>query len=185
LINALENNKKTIVVCEKRTALEVLHNALIEKGLNNNIVLIRDIVKDRKTVVDSVRDRVDDSEYKKYRYNYSKESLETILQKAKNLITSINKKHQKIGQEILGSNNWTNIVGQYLKENKSQNQSPKLNIDKEKFEYSTKELNNYLDLIHKGNQSHIDYLPIQSDSFLNSQKLVGDNPYLIKAEFKQ
>lgn len=180
LINALENNKKTIVVCEKRTALEVLHNALIEKGLNNNIVLIRDIVKDRKTVVDSVRDRVDDSEYKKYRYNYSKESLETILQKAKNLITSINKKHQKIGQEILGSKNWTNIVGQYLKENKSQNQSPKLNIDKEKFEYSTKELNNYLDLIHRGNQSHIDYLPIQSASFLNSQKLVGDNPYLIK-----
>ena len=67
-----------------------------------------------------------------------------------------------------------------MKENKSQNQSPKLNIDKEKFEYSTKELNNYLDLIHRGNQSYIDYLPIQSDSFLNSQKLVGDNPYLIK-----
>lgn len=65
LINALENNKKTIVVCEKRTALEVLHNALIEKGLNNNCVLVRDIIKDRKTVVDSVRDRVDDSEYKK------------------------------------------------------------------------------------------------------------------------
>jgi len=180
LINALENNKKTIVVCEKRTALEVLHNALIEKGLNNNCVLVRDIIKDRKTVVDSVRDRVDDSEYKKYRYNYSKESLETILQKAKNLITSINKKHQKIGQEILGSNNWTNIVGQYLKENKTQNQEAKLNIDKDRFQYSTKELNDYLDLIHKGNQSHIDFSPIKSISFLNSQKLVGENPYLIK-----
>ena len=31
LVNALENHKKTIVVCEKRTALEVLHDALIEK----------------------------------------------------------------------------------------------------------------------------------------------------------
>jgi len=180
LINALENNKKTIVVCEKRTALEVLHNALIEKGLHNNCVLIRDIVKDRKTVVDSVRDRVDDSEYKKYRYNYSKESLDTILQKAKSLITSINKKHQKIGQEILGSNNWTNIVGQYLKENKNHNQEPKLNIDKNLFEYSTTELNKYLDLIQKGNKLHIDFLPITSNSFLNNQKLVGENPYLIK-----
>jgi hypothetical protein len=47
----------------KRTALEV-YNALIEKGLNYHCVLIRDIVKDRKTVVDSVRDRVDNSEYK-------------------------------------------------------------------------------------------------------------------------
>ena len=182
LINALENDKKTIVVCEKRTALEVLHNALIEKGLNNNIVLIRDIVKDRKSVVDSVRDRVDDSENKKYRYNYSKESLETILQKAKNLIISINNKHQKIGQEILGSNNWTKIVGQYLKENKNQNQSSKLNIDKERFEYSTKELNNYLDLIQKGNQFYLDFLPIESVTFINSKKLIGENPYLIKQD---
>lgn len=180
LINALENNKKTIVVCEKRTALEVLHNALVEKGLQNNCVLIRDIVKDRKTVVNSVRDRVDDSEYKRYRYNYSKESLDTILQKAKSLITSINKKHQKIGQEILGSNNWTNIVGQYLKENKNHQQEPKLNIDKSLFEYSTKELNAYLDLIQKGNKLNIDFSPIASNSFLNNQKLVGDNPYQIK-----
>jgi superfamily I DNA and/or RNA helicase/very-short-patch-repair endonuclease/KaiC/GvpD/RAD55 family RecA-like ATPase len=180
LINALENNKKTIVVCEKRTALEVIYNALIEKGLKNNIVLIRDIVKDRKTVVDSVRDRVEDTEYKKYRYHYSKESLDTILQKAKNLISSINKKHQKIGEEILGSDNWTNIVGKYLKENKSQTHVTKLNIDNERFEFSVKELNNYLDLIQKGNQSHIEFLRIQSDSFLNSQKLVGENPYLVK-----
>ena len=180
LINALENNKKTIVVCEKRTALEVLHNALIEKGLHNNCVLIRDIVKDRKTVVDSVRDRVDDSEYKKYRYDYSKESLDTILIKAKNLITNINKKHQKIGQEILGSNNWTNIVGQYLKENRTQNTEPILTIDKSLFEYSTKQLNKYLDLIQKGNKLYVDYLPISSNSFLNHQKLLGENPYLLK-----
>lgn len=177
LINALENNKKTIVVCEKRTALEVLHNSLIERNLNNNCILIRDIVKDRKTVVDSVRSRVDVFVNAQ---NSSKESLEIILQKAKNLITSINKKHQKIGQGILGSNNWTNIVGQYLKENKTQNQEQKLNIDKDQFEYSTKELNNYLDLIHKGNQSYIDFSPIESVTFLNSQKLAGNNPYLIK-----
>ncbi len=177
LINALENNKKTIVVCEKRTALEVLHNALIKKGLHENCVLIRDIVKDRKTVVDSVRDRVDG------RNNYpncSKESLDTILEKAKSLITNINKKHQKIGKEILGSSNWTNIVGRYLKENKNHTTEPKLNIDQSLFEYSLKELNTYLDLIQKGNKLHIDFLPIEVDSFLNNQKLVGENPYLIK-----
>ena len=185
LINALENNKKTIVVCEKRTALEVLHNALIEKGLHNNCVLIRDIVKDRKTVVDSVRDRVDDSEYKKYSYNYSKESLDTILQKAKKLIISINKKHQKIGQEILGSKNWTNIVGQYLKENKNQQQEPKLNIGKNVFEYSTTELNASLDLIQKGNRLHVDFLSIASNSFLNNRKLVGDNPYLLRQSINE
>ena len=47
-VNALENQKKTIVVCEKRTALEVLLNALNEKGLNYQCVLLKDIVKDKK-----------------------------------------------------------------------------------------------------------------------------------------
>jgi superfamily I DNA and/or RNA helicase/transcription elongation GreA/GreB family factor/very-short-patch-repair endonuclease len=180
LINALENNKKTIVVCEKINALEVLEKALNKRELQKHFTIIKDIVKDRKKVVDSVRERVDDSEYKKYRYNYSKESLDTILQKAQSLITKINKKHQKIGQEILGSNNWTNIVGQYLKENKTHSAEPKLTIDKNLFKYSTKELNTYLDLIQKGNKLHIDFSPIASDVFLNSGKLVGENPFLIK-----
>ena len=90
LINALENNKKTIVVCEKRTALEVLHNALLDKGLNFHTVLIRDIVKDRKTVVDSVRERVDNSEYRRYTYKFSKDNLNTLLSRAKDLINNIN-----------------------------------------------------------------------------------------------
>jgi KaiC/GvpD/RAD55 family RecA-like ATPase len=116
LINALENNKKTIVVCEKRTALEVLHNALIEKGLNYHCVLVRDIVKDRKTVVDSVRDRVDNSEYKRYRYNYSKESLDNLIQKAKDLITNINNKHQKLDKKLIGNKSWSDVVGNLLAE---------------------------------------------------------------------
>ena len=180
LVNALENNKKTIVVCEKRTALEVLHNALIEKGLHNNCVLIRDVVKDRRVVVDSVRDRIDESQYKKNRYHYSKASLDIILIRAENIIKSINKKHQKIGQEILGSDNWTNIVGQYLKECKNYNKESKLCIDKKLFEFSIKELNNYLDLIHNGNTLYAKYLLIEDSSFLNSKKLVGENPFLIK-----
>jgi superfamily I DNA and/or RNA helicase/very-short-patch-repair endonuclease/transcription elongation GreA/GreB family factor len=187
LINALENNKKTIVVCEKRTALEVLHKALIEKGLNDNAVLIRDIVKDRKTVVDSVRDRVNNLPNNRNHFtnnvlfnNTSKDDLNLILLKATTLIASINKKHKNIGKQYLSSKNWTNIVGQYLKENKSQNQSVKLNIDKERFEFSVQELNRYLDFIYKGHQAYIEFLPIQSASFINSQKFIGENPYLIK-----
>ncbi|MBS1535789.1 MAG: GreA/GreB family elongation factor [Bacteroidetes bacterium] len=185
LINALENNKKTIVVCEKRTALEVLHNALIEKGLNYHCVLIRDIIKDRKTVVDSVRDRVDNSEYKRYRYNYSKESLDNIINKAKNLIQSINKKHQKIGEEIFGDKNWTKIVGKLLKEQKNFNNEVNLNIDKNRFEYNTQELNTLLDLLQRGQFLYESYLPISSRSFLNSSKFMSDNPYLIEQKINE
>ncbi len=180
LINALENNKKTIVVCEKRTALEVLHNALIEKGLNYHCVLIRDIVKDRKTVVNSVRDRVDNAEYKRYRYNYSKENLENIINKAKGLITNINSKHQKLDEKLIGSKSWTDVVGELLKELKSNEDESNLKIEKSVFNYSSQELNALLDLVRKGQSLYTDFLPIESSSFINPQKLVGNNPFIIE-----
>lgn len=180
LINALESNKKTIVVCEKRTALEVLYNALIEKGLSSNCVLVRDIVKDRKTVVDSVRDRVDNTEYKKYRHNYSKESLNNLILKAKKLIVNINKKHQKIDNKLIGNKSWSDVVGDWLLESKGNIDDYNLNIEKNLFNYSTQELNTLLDLIQKGQDLYSDFLPIKSTSFFNSLKLVGDNPYIIE-----
>lgn len=180
LINALENNKKTIVVCEKRTALEVLYNALIEKGLNYHCVLVRDIVKDRKTVVDSVRDRVDTSEYKRYRYNYSKESLDTVITKANDLITNINKKHQKIDKKLIGNKSWSDVVGELLAEIKGNVDVSNLDIERNIFTYSTQELNSLLDLVQKGQTLYTDFLPIESTSFINSLKLIGDNPFLIE-----
>ncbi len=180
LINALENNKKTIVVCEKRTALEVLYNALIEKGLNYHCVLVRDIVKDRKVVVDSVRERVDTSEYKRYRYNYSKETLDNLITKAKDLITSINKKHVKLDQKLIGNKSWSYVVGELLAEIKGNTEESNLNIEKNLFSYSTQELNTLLDLAQKGQTFYTDFLPIATTSFINSLKLVGENPYIIE-----
>ena len=180
LINALENNKKTIVVCEKRTALEVLHNALIEKGLATHSVLIRDIVKDRKLAVDSVRDRVDNSDYKRTDYNYSIDSLENLTNKAKDLILNINKKHQKTSQELINSQSWTAVVGNYLAETKTFADEASLNLDKELFVFTSQELNSLLDIIQKGKVFYEKYLAINSSHFLNSSKLVGDNPFQVE-----
>ncbi len=180
LINALENNKKTIVVCEKRTALEVLHNALVEKGLDYHCVLIRDIVKDRKTVVDSVRDRVDNSEYKSYVFKSSKDTLENIIEKAQSLISNINGKHQKLDQKIIGSKSWTDVVGNLLAELRNNDDNSKLNIEKAGFEYTPQELNALLALIQKGQTLYANFLPIESTSFINSKKLIGDNPYIVE-----
>lgn len=180
LINALENNKKTIVVCEKINALEVLEKALKERGLEKHFTIIRNVVTDRKNVVSSVRERIDDSDYKRYRYNYSKESLDNITSKVKSIISSINKKHQKVGQEIFGNKNWTKVVGNLLKERKDNNDVINLDIDKTQFEYTTQELNTLLDLVKKGQTPYTEFLSIESTSFINSLKLVGDNPFIIE-----
>jgi hypothetical protein len=185
LINALENNKKTIVVCEKITALEVLEKALKDKGLQNNFVIVRDIVKDRKAVVDSVRERVDNFEYKKYRYRFSKETLENFITKAKDLITNINSKHQKIDEKLLGNKIWTDIVGNLISEIKGSEDDNSLNIEKNIFQYTSQEFNSLIDLVQKGQLLYDDYKQFKSNSFINPEKFVGDNPFKIEQEIDE
>lgn len=185
LVNALENKKKTIVVCEKRTALEVLYNALSEKGLNYQTILIKDIVKDRRRVVDSVRDRVDSSEYKRYEYTHSKDALDNIIRKLKILIDSINKKHKKLDEKLIGNRNWTDIVGALLAELKNNSEDCNLNLRKDIFSYESSELTKLLELIRKGQNLNNDYLPFKNLSFLNPSKLVGNNPFLIEQQINE
>jgi very-short-patch-repair endonuclease len=185
LVNALENQRKTIVVCEKRTALEVLYNALIEKGLNYQCVLIKDIVKDRRVAVKSVRDRVDNSSYRRYRYTHSKETLDGIINKAGKLIESINKKHLKLDKKLLASKNWSHIVGEFLSESKKSEEDIDLDIDGVKFKYTYKELNEILELLREGQRLYSIYSPFKECSFLNPTKLSGDNPFVVEEELKE
>jgi superfamily I DNA and/or RNA helicase/transcription elongation GreA/GreB family factor/very-short-patch-repair endonuclease len=185
LVNALENNKKTIVVCEKINALEVLEKGLKERGLDHHFVIVRDVVTDRKTVVESVRSRVDNSEYKRYRYNYSKESLDNLTSKAKVLISEINGKHQKLAQKLIGNKSWTDVVGDLLTEKKKNVNDGNLDIDKNHYNYTSQELNFLLDLVQKGQILYDDFLPIVSTSFINPSKLIGENPFLIEQRINE
>ena len=185
LVNALENQKKTIVVCEKRTALEVLYNALNEKGLGYQCVLLKDIVKDRRLAVDSVRDRVDNSSYRRYRYTHSKNTLDLIINKAKTLIDSINKRHKKIGKNLVADKNWTDIVGSLLAELKNNTEDYNIEVSKDSFSYKSAELNQLLELIRKGQNLYTEFKPFVNQSFINSTKLIGDNPFIIEQQIKE
>ncbi|WP_409029050.1 AAA domain-containing protein [Gracilimonas sediminicola] len=59
IINALEHGKKCLVVCEKKTAMDVLKSNLsgISPEIGNLVAVIEDVSRDRKTIVESVRHR--------------------------------------------------------------------------------------------------------------------------------
>lgn len=185
LVNALENQKKTIVVCEKRTALEVLYNALNERGLKYQCVLLKDIVKDRRLAVNSVRDRVDTSSYRRYTHNHSKETLDIIINKSKRLIDSINSGHKKLGENLIGTKNWTYIVGYFLNQLNDHAEDYNLDLTKNVFLYESIELNDLLELIRKGQLLYTDFQPYTNLSFLNTSKLVGDNPFIIEQQIEE
>ena len=112
LTNALSNNAKCLVVCEKRTALEVLQNNFNELGLGELCIIIEDIAKDRAKVVNSVRDRL--QRQPNMGIKTQKSVYDNLLQQAGTLRSSLNAKHEFLHQKRLGDDNWTDIVAQYL-----------------------------------------------------------------------
>lgn len=184
LINALENEKKTIVVCEKQTALDVLHEALKEKGLHYHCTVIKDIVRDRRKVVNSVRDRVDNSSYRKYRYVHSKETLKNITDQALGIIKEINNKHGKLDKTLIGDKNWTSVVGEVIGLIKRIDNEP-IDLNNFELEYSLNELTSLKAIVKEGQKLFKKYRPLKSKSFLNSGKLTGNNPYEIEAKINK
>jgi superfamily I DNA and/or RNA helicase len=187
LINALENHKKCLVVCEKRTALEVLYDALNNIGLSKEAILIKDITRDRRAVVDSVRDRIDNSEYNYIANKYYKDraSLDATIDKINNLILKINERHRKLGKELLSGKNWTYIVGELLKNLKNNTEEYTINLEEKDFKYTIEELNDILEIIDSGNELYNEYRPFKETTFLNYEELNEPNPYLLENKINQ
>jgi len=53
--NALANDAKCLIVCEKKTALDVIQSNLEEAGLGDFSIVIDDVNKDRKKVIEKAR----------------------------------------------------------------------------------------------------------------------------------
>jgi len=185
LINALENNKKTLVVCEKRTALEVIENALIEKGLASNTVLIKNIVTDRRLVVDSVRDRTDSKEFKSGHKNVSKTALNNITKQAQKIINIINSKHKKLDQKLL-EDNWSNTVGKLLvmlRNNKTTDY--KINYDNSIFQFNSEEFNEITSMLIDAEPVFAEYKDFSNLLFLNTDIYINDNAFVLEEKIKK
>lgn len=164
LVNALENRKKTIVVCEKNTALEILQTSLQKIGLSQHAILIHDISSDRKKVVTSVRNRLDDLSVLRSQFVNSKFTYETQLKKINELILKINSKHSLLKDSLLANWNWTDIVGIYLK-NLSRKGDKQISFASQiKFEYSYDEYSDITNIITQGER----FFKLKEENYLSS-----------------
>jgi len=186
LVNALENNKKTIVVCEKKAALDVLQNAMEQKGLRQHCILIKDTVKDRRLVVNSVRNRTDKT-IRTRRVASQKITLNKLVDQSNKLIKSINNKHKYIDQQLVETNNWTQTVGLFLKENKKNiPNSQNIEIDnKLLYNFNKNEYDELCTIVEEAQQLYMEYKPKKHHSFIKTEKFTGDNPFKLHQQLEK
>jgi len=184
LVNALENGKRTIVVCEKQAALNVLQKSLEEKKLGTHCITIKDIVKDRRNSVNSVRDRVDVKASHFRPSGSSKDKLNSIIEKTNFLINRINSGHLRLDQKIIGDKNWTAIVGDLLSQLRQSDVNPNMGnlLD---FKFELDEFEHYIKLISEGSRAYKEYEPKSELTFLNTNKYHGNNPFALEDKLKQ
>ncbi|MES3100589.1 AAA domain-containing protein [Sphingomonas faeni] len=58
--DAIGTGRSLLVVCQKQAALEVVHKRLEAAGLGDRIVMVNDVNKDRRTVIQSIREQLEE-----------------------------------------------------------------------------------------------------------------------------
>jgi superfamily I DNA and/or RNA helicase/transcription elongation GreA/GreB family factor len=149
ITNALESGAKCIVVCEKKTALNVIHNNLKELNLGNLCAVIEDVSRDRRKIIDSARAKFDEVRYR--RTTFRSIEYDSNLDSYRNLIDKINKHHWSLLRSIFGDDNWKDIIGRYIEhEKKESKEKIKPFLKRSDYNYTYEEFQELLETIREG-----------------------------------
>jgi len=173
--NALANEAKCLIVCEKKTALDVIQANLEKMGLGDFSVVIDDVNKDRKSVVQKARDINETPRYS----HFSKHNFNDKYNKFCHLKKELNEKYSEPLKKVFGDFSWKQLIGLYLRFSKSNNfQSilEKLNYDI--LEFTHEEYAKYLNIIEEASY-------LYGDLEQNSEKVFEKiNSGLFSEEYK-
>lgn len=140
--NVVANKGTCLVVCEKKTALEVVQQNLVALGLGELTVIIEDVYRDRQEVVHSARERAQKqhSNYKVY------PSYLKLLKNCLAEIEQLQSFHQNQLQPLLEEHTWADLVHQFLDANELANkQALERHLQVKDFSFDTNELEGILD----------------------------------------
>ncbi|MDB4606306.1 AAA domain-containing protein [Crocinitomicaceae bacterium] len=191
IINALSNNLKILVVCEKITALNILHENLRELNLDHHSVLLKDVTSGRRNVVEIVRNKTDNGlrrSTSSHGAQYLKEKIKDLNKKTESIIKGINDSNKRINDEIIiNQDKWKDIVGKYLSLRKKEHLVDLLeaNWNTHTFTYNSNELNTFTDLIASGSRLYEEYLPFENLAFINRKKFENEDAFILEDNIKR
>lgn len=188
ITNALANNLKCLVVCEKKTALDVIKNNLHKKNdqLGALAAVVEDINKDRDVIVNSVRDRLSNlSQYTSFNQTNYKNVKETVELK----VQELNQQHKQLDNKIYQGKSWTELVGEFLNRQKVADFTelkPKLDYKEFRFTEDEKELPEYLSKIKTAKKLYADVKRLDHPlEILNDAVFKEDNPRALQLKLEE
>jgi DNA polymerase III delta prime subunit len=158
ITQALLNKQKVLVVCEKRTAMDVLYNNLKKENLHHLSVLVEDIHSDRKNIVETVRNLIETIDQSVLRFRENE--YEMVHAKFLSLQEEINHRINFNHKIIFGDDNWNELIHRSILLNKDASiyslvntipkyiQNSDFKFSYEEFIHLNKELNKAINLQH-------------------------------------
>lgn len=149
--NALANGARTLVVCEKKTALDVLVKNLSDKGLQDFCAVIDDVVKDRRAIVEKARRIYEENGQSYGLYGFDENAFANDYKQFTELRDSVNASYQQSSKPFFAEKNWKDLVGEYLLySNKTGFKKTKADFGKLELDFTPEGLSNYLSIIDRG-----------------------------------
>jgi hypothetical protein len=167
ITNALENKKKCLVICEKKTAIDVIYNNLNNIGMGNLCALIDDINKDRERIIKLARSKIDLADKNVFPIHEYKRHYK----KYEELKKQVNEKVAEYTKPCFGDYNHKELVGLFLENQMiASSQDISAQIDSEPFQFNYDEYQELLEIVKKASIKSESYgLGIIQDKFFLSQ----------------
>lgn len=114
ITTALSNKKKVLVVCEKRTALEVIYTNIVKKYplLSKSIAIIEDVTTDRNSIVKNVRDRETSTQFEQIRQKDN--NIKTDTEYFERIITDVEQDYKNLRELIHEDKRWIDLVAKWM-----------------------------------------------------------------------
>jgi superfamily I DNA and/or RNA helicase/very-short-patch-repair endonuclease len=172
LTNALRNRVKCLVVCEKKTAMEILYSNLKKMGLSHLAIMIDDPIKDRNALVQAVRDKIE-----KPKPVYPSSNLERNLSeerdKYKTIRSSLEQFHIAKDAKQLEGQTREDLIAKFLKLHNDQKSLKGLNP--KNFSFDEKEYRESLNVL--------EHFKILSEFLIDEDPLLFINSQFIKEDY--
>ena len=147
IANTLSNAGTCLVVCEKKSALDIIYKNLQAIGFEELAIVIEDEYRDRFAVINSVLER---SKHQHPPYRVTATFIR-LLKSCASHVERLQAYHNKLLKPLSGELKWANVVGQFLSNNKTYGKSILTgNLKEHQFEFTSTEFEEIISILPEG-----------------------------------